>query len=263
MNTVNKLWFSWFVAFMTISFLWLCPFPLPAQEESLLVPLPIQQGKSSDFAVYESVPVVFKTAGMTGFLQILQDKRVTPDYRATWGYSADPGFALGYDDPFVESLKGHPLQDGRIRLIDRGGHVIAVDSFDEPLAEIKTVYLYGTKFPSYLVSVDYGVGMGSYAGPATTLMEVRGGRLIDIPIDLTQSLKNDWQFVPAANGKGKEIEVIQCHPNFKNPNGAKTDEFVVDYITYRFVGGQWRGQTIEKIGFWEGDENWPPRSAFP
>jgi hypothetical protein len=260
---MSKLRFGRLFAFFTISWLTLYPFPLLAQEESLFVPLPIQQGKSPDFAVYESVPVFFKTAGMTGFLQILQDKRVTPDYRETWGTSADPGFALGYDDPFVESLKGHPLENGRIRLIDRHGRVIAVDSFDEPLARIKTVYLYGTKFPSYLVSVDYGNGMGSYAGPATTLMEVRGGRLIDIPIDLTQSLKNDWQFVPAANGKGKEIEVIQCRPNFKNPNAAKTDEFVVDYSTYRFVDGQWRGHTLEKIGFWEGDENFPPRSAFP
>jgi len=201
---------------------------------------------------------------MTGFLQILQDKRVTPEYREGWGYSADPEMVLGIDNPFLKSLEAHPLENGRIRLIDKEGHVVAVDSFGEPLARIKTVYLYGTKFPTYLVSVDYGTGMGSYAGPASTLMEVRGGRLIDLPIELADSLKNGWQIVPASNGEGKEIEVVQCHPNFKNPNWAKTEEFVVDYSTYRFVSGQWRKKSVEQIGFWEGDDDgWPPRSAFP
>jgi hypothetical protein len=227
------------------------------------MPLPIQQGKSPDFAVYESAPIAFRTAGMAGFLQILQDKRVTPEYREGWGWSADPEMVLGLNDPFLKSLEAHPLENGRIRLIDNDGHVVAVDSFGEPLARIKTVYLYGTKFPTYLVSVDYGTGMGSYSGPASTLMEVRGGRLIDLPIDLADSLKNGWQIVPASNGAGKEIEVVQCHPNFKNPNWAKTEQFVADYSTYRFVGGEWLKKSIEKIGFWEGHDGWPPRSTFP
>jgi len=114
-----------------------------------------------------------------------------------------------------------------------------------------------------LISVDYGDVMGSYAGPASTIMEVRGGRLIDIPVELGEFLKNGWPLVTASSGSGKEIETIQCHPNFKNPNRAKTEEFVVDYGSYRFAAGDWRKTTVEKIGFWEGDDDgWPPRSAF-
>jgi hypothetical protein len=251
-----------FVILFTIA-LCLRPFPLAAEEAPFLTPVPVQQGSSSDFVVYQSVPVDSKEAGMTGVLQILQDKRVTSEYRQTWGSSADPEMALGPDDPLVKSFEAHPLKNGRIRLVGQDGHVVSVSSFGEPLAKVDTDYLYGTDFPTYLVSVDYGVGMGSYAGPATTFMEVRGGRLIDLPILVGQSLKNGWQIVPASSAVGKEIEQVQCHPNFKNPNWADTDEFVVDYSTYRFVNGQWRKKSVEKIGFWEADDGWPPRSSFP
>ncbi len=188
---------------------------------------------------------------------------MTPAYRQSWGASADPEMALGPDDPLVKSLQGHPLQNGRLRLVGQDGHVVAVASFGEPLARIATAYLYGTQFPTYLVTVDYGIGMGSYAGPATTLVEVRGGKMTDLPIVLGQSLKNDWRIVAASHGVGKEIEVVQCHPNFKNPNWAASSAFVVDYRTYRFVNGQWRDKLAERIGYWEADDDWPPRSAFP
>lgn len=254
------------VILITISFFFY-PLSLAAEETPFLVPISVQQGNSPSFTVYQSVPVDFKQAGMTGFVQILQDKRVTPEYRRTWGMSADPegdpDLALSPDDPWVKSIKEHPLQNGRLRLIDRKGHVIAVESFAEPLATIETDYFYGTKFPTYLVSADYGVGVGSDNGPATTLVEIRGGKLIHIPIMFAQSLKNGWKIVPASSGAGKEIETVHCQPNYQNPNWPASSQFIVVFSSYRFTNGQWRQKSITKIGIWESDEGWPPRSAFP
>jgi hypothetical protein len=119
--------------------------------------------------------------------------------------SADPEMALSPDAPLLKSIKNAPLKNGILRLIDRQGNVTSVVSFDKPLAKITKTYLYGTKMPTYLVSVDYGVGMGSYAGPATKLVEVHRGKLFDVPIQLAQSLKTGWQIVPAPKGPGKEI----------------------------------------------------------
>jgi hypothetical protein len=255
--------FGFVVAIVAVAIVCIGPSRLAASETQLLTPVAAQQGESGDYVVYESVPINFKKADMTGFLQILQDKRVTLEYRQKWGMSADPEMALGPNDPLVKSIKNDPLQNGRLRLIDRQGRVISVESLGEPLAEIKTDYLYGTKFPTYLLSVYYGVGMGSYAGPATTLVEVREGKLIHIPVTFGQSLKNGWKIVPALTGAGKEIEVVQCHPNFENPKWADADEFVVVYSIYRFANGQWRRTSFEKKGFWESDDPWPPRSAFP
>jgi len=236
---------------------------LAAEDRPFLSPLAAQQDNSAAFVIYQNIPLDAKECGIIGTLQILQDKRVTPEYRQTWGNSAYPMIALGPDNGFVKSIEHHPLNNGRIRLLGQNGHVIAEDSFTEPLAKIATAYLYGSNFPTYLVTVDYGTGIGSYSGPATTLIEVRSGRLIDIPIFLVSSLKNAWRIVPDARGAGKEIETVSCHPNFKNPNWSKTEEFMVDYSTYSFVRGTWHEKSNEKIGFWESDDGWPPSSSFP
>jgi hypothetical protein len=38
---------------------------------------------------------------------------------------------------------------------------------------------------------------------------------------------------------------------------------VVDYTTYHFANGKWVRKSVEKIGFWESEDSWPQRSAFP
>ena len=234
---------------------------LEANETPLLMPIP--QSNSSGYTVYQSLPVDFPDAGITGFVQILQDSRVTKEYRAGLGMSADPENSVGPDSQLLKSIKDAPLKNGRLRLVDRKGDVISTESIGEPLATIKLDHLHATMLPTFLVSVDYGIGMGSYAGPTTTLVEVRGGRLINFPVVFGQSLKSGWQIVPALNGDGKEIEVVQCHPNFKNPRWEDKNEFVVVYTTYRFTNGSWLPESSEKLGFWENDNGWPPRSAFP
>jgi hypothetical protein len=248
---------------LSIGLLYAGPMDALAQAEAFMLPVVLPQENAAEFTVYQTLTLDAAAAGMSGSLEILQDKRVTPRYRQAWGASADPGIVFGPDDPLTKAYDSHPLQNGRIRLIGPHGHIIAEDSFGEPLATIAKTYLYGNEFPTYLVTVDYGIGMGSYAGPATRFVEVRKGKLIELPIDVSDSLKNAWRIVPARSGAGKEIEVVNCHPNFDNPAWDKTEEFVTVYTSYRFVHGDWHSTSMSKIGMWEDDAPWPPRSAFP
>jgi len=226
------------------------------------------------YSVYQSIALDPQESGTSGFLQILQDERVTPKYREAWGVTNEPQMALAENDPLLKSIKLSPLRNGRVQLTSADGHVLADEPIDVPLGKIETEFLYGTKFPTYLVSIDEGIGMGSYAGPATMLAEVRDGKLQFVHLAdkkegqsdriwLGRSLKNGWQIVGASDGVGKEIEQINCHPNFANPKWADTGEFVVTYSTYRFVGDQWHRVSREEIGFWENEGDWPNRSQFP
>jgi hypothetical protein len=63
-------------------------------------------------------------------LEILQDERVTPKFREAWGVTNDPEMATDKDDPFLESIKGKPLRNGRLRLIGAGGEEIVEETFE-------------------------------------------------------------------------------------------------------------------------------------
>jgi len=220
------------------------------------------QEQSSAYVVYQSVALKPRyRGGMVGRLQILQDKRVTADYRqAAWGSSADQTFALAPDDPLLMILKKHPFLNSRLRLLGPGGKVIGEWQLDGSLATLDTLNLYGTGLPSYEITVDYGIGWGSYAGPGSSIVEIRGHRLVTVIHGLGSSLKNAWRIVPALQGRGAEIEQVQCHPDWEHPSSG---DFVIEYTTYRFSGGTWLKQTRQASGYWEDDETWPLRSEFP
>jgi len=233
-------------------------------------PAEVKPAIPAGYAVYQTTALNPRESGVAGVLQILQDERVTSKYRDGWGSSREPDTVLPEGDPLLKSIAGTPLRNGRLRLVGDDGQVIADEPFEVPLGKLETAFLYGGEFPTYLVTVDYGIGFGSYNGPATMLAEVRGGRLVFVqavgdkdPIRLAETLKHGWRFVDAAKGRGKEIEEIDCHPNFDNPKWEDRSEFVVIYTTYRFDGRHWRASSRQTIGFWENEGDWPARSQFP
>jgi hypothetical protein len=229
---------------------------------------------AAEYDIHQSMPLSPRETGVNGALQILQDKRVTPEYRKAWGMSADPYMAMYGDTPFIQSIEAKPLRNGRFRLVGADGRIIFDEELEAPLGEIKQEFLYGTTFPTYLVSVDLGVGFGSYAGPATMFVEIRKGKVLHIQTTkdagggkkrlwLANSLNHAWRIVPAPHGQKKEIQQVLCDPNFVNPNWADTGEFVVLYATYRFTHKTWRRASRQKIGIWNAEHDWPGRAEFP
>ena len=226
------------------------------------------------YSVHQSVDVDPTEAGIAGSLQILQDRRITPTLRKLmWGISNEPDFVLSEDDVRQKQFAVEPLRHAHLRLVDLSGRVTVDEQFDVPLAEIKVAHLYGTSFPTYLVTLDYSIGMGSYAGPTTTFAEIRNGHLAfvhasetggtrDTQLSLMRSLKADWRIVRGDKGNLNEILSVACRPDFRDPN---RDDFIIIYSTFRFDGMRWHLSLRQQVGFWEneGENSWPDRGNFP
>lgn len=219
------------------------------------------------YAIHKALPVDQATNGIDGSLQILEDSRITPALRADmWQQTTDLDLVLAEGDPLRKAIAKAPLQGAHLRLVDAAGKVIADQSFDVPLADLDRQQLHAGP-ATFLVGVDHSLGIGSYAGLETHLMDVDHGQPVaeELPGGkaLASSLKNAWRIVddttPGADGKpgtGKAIQAVACHPNWANPAWADKQEFVVDLTTYRYAGN-WQARTISPVGFWESDQDWP------
>ncbi|MDB5361268.1 MAG: hypothetical protein JWO51_2565 [Rhodospirillales bacterium] len=224
------------------------------------------------YAIHRSLALDPAVNGIAGSVQLLEDSRITPTLRAEmWQQTTDLDLVLSEGDPLRKILAKAPLKNAHLRLMDATGAVVVDRSFDVPLADIERQQLHDGA-PTFLVSGDHSLGVGSYAGLETSLMVVDHGQLRaeDLPdrAVLVSSLKNAWRIVddttPGPDGKpgtGKAIQVIACHPNWANPAWADQQEFVVDLTTYRYAAG-WHGTTNNPIGFWESDQAWPD-DQFP
>jgi hypothetical protein len=219
------------------------------------------------YAIHKTLPVDQATNGIDGALQVLEDSRITPALRADmWQQTTDLDLVLAEGDPLRKSIAKEPLKGAHIRLVDAAGKVVADQAFDVPLGDIDRQQLHAGP-PTFLVSSDHSLGIGSYAGLETSLMDVDHGQLVAEALPgrkaLASSLKNAWRIVddpiPGADGKpvaAKVIQVVACHPNWANPAWAEQQEFVVDLTTYRYVDG-WQAKTNSPVGFWESDQDWP------
>ena len=224
------------------------------------------------YALHRSLPLDQATNGIDGSLQILEDSRIGPKLRADmWGQTTDLDLILAANDPLRAAVAKSPLKGAHLRLVDATGKVLADQAFDVPLADLDRQQLHDGA-PTFLVTSDHSIGIGSYAGLETRLVDVDHAELAPETLPgreaLGSSLKNAWKIAddptPGADGKpgiGKEIQVVACHPNYDNPAWAEHQEFVVDLVTYRFAAGAWHDSTHSAVGFWESDQDWP--DEFP
>jgi len=216
------------------------------------------------YVVFQAIALDPAVNGTAGTVEILQDERVTDSLRAIWGNSGAPEMMLEADDPLLAEIDREPLREGRVRVVDSANNVLLDEPLGAALGKIDVAHLYGDGFPTYLVAADFGVGVGSYAGPATTFMEVRAGKVSFLTaegqkerLSVGSSLKNAWKII------GSEIEVVQCHPEWGQPATNDDPAFVVEYTSYRFDGKVWRRAWRQEPGYFEDDGPWPDRAKFP
>jgi len=219
------------------------------------------------YTLHKSIAVDQATNGIDGSLQVLEDSRITPELRADmWQETTDLDLVLAEGDPLRKALAKDPLKGAHLRLVDAAGKVIVDQGFGVPLADIDRQQLHDGP-ATFLVSADHSLGIGSYAGLETLLMDVDHGQLTAEELPgrkaLVSSLKNAWRIMddptPGPDGKpvtAKVIQVVACHPNWANPAWADKQEFVVELTTYRWAAG-WHGTTNSPVGFWESDQDWP------
>ena len=216
------------------------------------------------YTLYKSEPLTEAINGIDGSLQILTDSRISPDiHKAMWGVGP-VDFAL-YGNPIVGQFVQNPLSYAYLRIIDASGRVLSEEQLERPLADIDTAFLYDSNFPTFLITVDYSSGCCS-SGPATMLVEVKEGRFRHLTniVGLAKTIHTDWRIVPAGQGGGEEIEVVQSLPDYSVGNALRPVNFVTDYSTFRFDGRQWNEKTQTKKVYWESDsEDWPTPMNFP
>lgn len=223
-------------------------------------------------ALYETafrLPLSHRSNGIDGYLELRQDVRLTPKLSGImWG----TGDVNINDDPELATFKGEAPRNAVIQVVDQAGKVLELKKLERPLAKVRTVQLYGDSRLTYLLTVDYSAGFGSYSGPITTLVEVKSGQLWWVEsteartgrtgeISLMESLKTTWKFVDAPGGKGKQILLAQCRPDWSS---VKDDQnFTTTYVRFYFDGIKWLAKERTVKGISEFDQGFPSRKYFP
>ena len=215
------------------------------------------------------LPLSQTSNGIDGYLELRQDGRLTQKLTGRlWG----TGDVDIDDDPVLTVFKNDPPRNAVIRMVDHRGKVVESKELERPLAKLRTEHLYGDSRLTYLLTVDYSAGFGSYSGPITRLAEVTGGRLKWIEstelktgkteqISLMESLKTTWKFVDGLDGKGNQILLAQCRPDWSS---AKEDPvFITTFARFYFDGAKWVVKARVVKGFNEFDQGFPSRRNFP
>jgi hypothetical protein len=221
--------------------------------------------------VYQRVPLSAAADGFDGHLELLEDSRLTAARRkALWRAGA---MAMEDDTPLWADFQRTPPRNGALRLVDAVGRAVETLPLERPLATIKPGRLYGNVRVTYLVTVDYGIGAGSYNGPITFLLEVVNGRLHWLEatpvgsskpgkISLMRSLKTAWQMIDAPGGTKQFLEAA-CRPDSIAAPDASDIDFFVTYSRYYFDGERWRVAQRRQKGLDEFEDGFPARSLFP
>jgi hypothetical protein len=228
------------------------------------------------YSLYKSIGLDAKSDGMAGTIQVLEDARITPYIRKELDGTGTGMTCDGPDDKptqdFCASLQGHDPRPAIVRLLGADGQVFDSRTFERELGDISADHLYDDARVTYLVTVDMSVGAGSYAGPATMLMEISAKRFKwlqarDIgsgeakDIVLANTLKTVWKIVPVASGKDILMAATRLDYPGNSPVGAD-DVWQVHYYRYHCVKGQWLIYSRVEKGYDE-FEDFPETDKFP
>ncbi len=234
----------------------------------LLASPAVAVGSPDALVVSEKQPLNKELNGVDGWLQVMIDARLSEKLRKEmWGVG-DWAFVIPEDDPQYKVFSATPPQNAELQIVDPRGQLLAREVLERPLAKVEEERLRAGR-PTFLVTVDYSAGMGSYAGPATLLLEVVNGNLHWLEamnadtgkrkmIRLPKTLKSDWRFSPT--GAQQDILQVLCRPD----DLAGSSDFSVVYIRYHFVeGAGWQMRKRVKKGLWQSDEPFPQARLFP
>ena len=221
------------------------------------------------YSIHQSVPVHGRSTQIMGYLQVLEDARLTPDLReAMWGFNEplESLESLGYakDDPLFDSFYRNQIKTVRIRLNNPAGHRVDEREFDEPLGQIEAEKINLRGSVAYLVTINRGNGSGAYTGHTCVAVISRGKVRWQSVVDdktrkrneliLSRSMRADWRIAEDASGHRTIVAVADRFP---------ATEGVVDYMRIVFRNGQWHRITRSEIGSWENENNFPDLSKFP
>jgi hypothetical protein len=229
---------------------------------------------SADYHVRQVVKLrADADSGFVGQLILLEDSRLTRPIRNQLKKYKDCGVIVANESTvenqdaisLCESVEQEPLRGAMIQVVDSAGRIVDSHSFERELGSVEAVHLYGNATQTYLVTIDFSIGFGSYNGPITSFIEIsRDGHILWLPISGMRSLKTDWRIISVKGSTTKEVLHVACRPDFRG-GGETTDDqpFLVTYTTSYFSDGVWKEKERAVSGFWESEGAFPNRKLFP
>jgi hypothetical protein len=245
----------------------------------------VKDGSGRKYTVYRHLFLTRRIHGADGFLQLLQDVRLTEARRAAmWGSgvgSVDSSFAIGESNTLLSAFREAPLIGSALRIVDQEGRILEFREWPSAgLADLREERLDPSGRPTYLLTLDESTGMGVSSGPVTRLFAVVDGRIAWLtavngqtgrqePMTFVSSLRSAWRIVPARDGRRKDILSVACRPS--GGNGSRpadvfgNNPFVLSFRRYTFEGRGWVMRESSRPGFREfaSSADFPDRALFP
>lgn len=205
------------------------------------------------YKIFQGLGLNRYSNGIDGFILILIDERIA----GLAGEIRNDGYAgivsLHIDHPSQNWL----LREGEVRqalllVVDERNRILYSELLGRESARLDRVFLYQDKSkPTFIVTRDYSIGMGSYNGPISYFLDVSatGIRYI-FPHGLMTSLKTAW----ILKNRPDSVEVIskKCRPDFSVATQGAL-QFQVIYERFFFRDGSWQTESHSEPGFWEAD----------
>lgn len=209
------------------------------------------------YNLYQSLKLNKFSNGIHGALLILLDKRV----KGITGELKYDGYkntiTPHFQSDFGESdMNFDQLKQALLVVVDERLKILYYEYLGRESARIDRVFIYPNKnIPTYILTRDYSVGAGSYAGPVSYFLEVNASGITYIldKESFTVTLKSGWLI--KQSGVKSEILYKRCRPGQIDPNTGDL-EFLIHYDKYLLVNNIWQSRHYQKKGFWEyfGDE---------
>lgn len=200
--------------------------------------------------VHQSLALTQAIDGVDGSLEVLRDSRLTDsDIKALQEHDPDTSPELS------PRFKNAPMQPARLVLKVHDGHSVQSVQLAQPYATLEAAQIRTNK-RTILVTQDFGIGMGSYNGPITHILNVAPGKMTwakarssdgkKTQIALMRSLKSAWNFV--STPAGQDILAINCRPD-ENP-----DKFTTTFSRYHPNEDDWTVSFRKENILWEAED---------
>jgi hypothetical protein len=203
------------------------------------------------YRVFQALDLNTYSNGIDGSALILVDERLD-GLRGAMKTDAYSGIETLHvePDPSAWFVPQQDVNEALLLIVDQRLRILYTERLGRESARLDRVFLYQDRSkPTFVLTRDYSIGMGSYNGPISYFLEVSasGIRYI-LPHGLMTSLKTAWAIVPA--NAAAEIISKKCRPDFdKSDPGSMA--FKVIHEQFAFADGSWHTTLREEPGFWE------------
>ncbi|MGK5085524.1 hypothetical protein WDW37_19725 [Bdellovibrionota bacterium FG-1] len=211
-----------------------------------------------NFVIHQNLPLSKELDGFDGRLEILRDSRLRgADIKMMKEHDPDS------NPERAPRFKTHPLRMAVVQLKSGSANVVQSITLDKPYANLEAVTIGEKGRRYYFLTQDFAIGMGSYNGPITQILEVTSQAITwakardlathkESPISLMRSLKTAWNFASSKNGKDKDILEVSCRP--ADSKDASKEGFITTFSRYHHSSQGWTLVEKSENGFWEAED---------